>query len=359
MEHLVGQRIFEGYIPRRLAFGKNELAWFIGDDGLDGTRCHGCEPAVFSAVGMSDQYRRASLPQQGGGCVAHVRQIFCCARFLPRIEGLLAEELVNGGWGGRETHARIQGCLLSWNPDAVAEGIPDAALAGRGRVGARVASGGRSVPGPAAARLINDIQRPVAPRQEGLKPFASVRRGFPASAGLPHAVPQNQRVVTGLLRDVKLSITVIPVKGIPVLPLDYRTAEQQAAHGFQGDGLLLLTRRHAAGRKRRCKRQGKEEGGADNCDTLSGSVFRTASRRMRVDVDRILSVCAGVRKHMKTHRHISSFVFERYCLHGRFLVVSFGYEELFALSVLLVFEHGWQAVCTSVSVRPCFTVCIG
>ena len=89
--------------------------------------------------------------------------------------------------------------------------------------------------------------------------------------------------------------------------------------------------------------------------------FSSTQRRsfLKQNFDRILSVCAGVRKHMKTHRHISSFVFERYCLHGRFLVVSFGYEELFALSVLLVFEHGWQAVCTSVSVRPCFTVCIG
>ena len=36
--------------------------------------------------------------------VAHVRQIFCCARFLPRIEGLLAEELVNGaGVDGKRT----------------------------------------------------------------------------------------------------------------------------------------------------------------------------------------------------------------------------------------------------------------
>ena len=74
-------------------------------------------------------------------------------------------------------------------------------------------------------------------------------------------MPEDQRVFAGVVRNIKLCVAVISMKGFPVRAFCYRAAKKQASHRPQGNGLFFLCQ-SVVGRdqpKRRQQRPGQHQ----------------------------------------------------------------------------------------------------
>lgn len=236
---------------------EDKLAWLKGDNGPYGVGGkHAGKPAVLAAVGVGDKDGRACALKKGSHGFPHEGAMFIVSGLAPCVRGLLAEELLDGGRIRWKAHTGIEACLAGRNPEAVAKGVPGEAFP-RSRGIHTLLDPFACVASPAPARLIDDVGAPAMPWQNGLIALAAIRGGLEAFAGLAYAVPEDEGIVPGLFRDVELRVAMVPVKGLPVGPVDNASAKEKASHGGKDYEALfgLLRKRLPALRKHQGKSQ--------------------------------------------------------------------------------------------------------
>jgi len=169
----------------------------------------------------------------------------------------LAQELIHGLIALSEL-----GSPEDIGPDADAELSEPVLFVGLRLDGGR--DGGAS--GVAAPRLIDEIDAKAAAQENVLEAFASVRRGLPCPHGLACAVEEDERVFSGVNRNLVKDARVIAVQGLPfgrglhgiVLFLrgNNRAAGGEGSLPFDGNRFLgCRAGRRGGGRDKACREQ--------------------------------------------------------------------------------------------------------
>ena len=184
-----------GRIENTLSLRKHKVSGFKCDDRLQRLRSgHAGIPSVFPAVRMGDKHGGTGLLQQFSHCVSHEPVIFRSSRLRSGVGCLLTEKLVDGSRIVRELSDGMAIWSFRGLPDSVAEGIPCGTFA-HGCRDRMFDFCCKSASGASAARLVDDVDRPVPAREKRHEPFAPVRCGFKTASGLSDSMPEDQRIV--------------------------------------------------------------------------------------------------------------------------------------------------------------------
>jgi hypothetical protein len=136
---------------------------------------------------------------------AETASVFTCTSSGPVLGTICRKNWLSAS-GSRELHA-----LIEVGPSAKPKDAKPELLVGRSCNGDRLRAARR----PASLGLVDQVDREAAAQEDVLESLTPVGGGLPCLAGLPVAVPEDERKVSSIYRDLIEDVRMIAVQRLP------------------------------------------------------------------------------------------------------------------------------------------------